>query len=119
MLGWLGVALFGIGGLILLLLVGISASGIPRVPGQLTQLISLPPTEIFAADGSLLAKVGGRRVIPIERMTESYKNAVIAAEDDQFYHHPGIDKPALLKATVGALIGKQSRGGSTITQQLA
>ncbi|MBZ0263030.1 penicillin-binding protein, partial [bacterium] len=85
----------------------------------LDRLIEIPPTSIFASDGSLLAQIGGRTVIPDERIPEKYKLAVLAAEDDQFYQHPGIDKPALTKAVVGILMGKRSRGGSTITQQLA
>ncbi len=92
---------------------------IPRLPSDLNHLVSLPPTEVYASDGSLLVQIGGRKAVPLQRMAPMYVRAVLAAEDDQFYEHEGIDKPATMKALVFNLLGRSSRGGSTITQQLA
>ncbi len=118
-LGWLITAGTTVVLITILVLSGAAAPDIPRVPERLDRLISVPPTQIFAADGSLLTQVGGRNVVPLDRISESFQRAVLAAEDDQFYTHPGIDKPALIKATIYTAIGNRSRGGSTITQQLA
>ncbi len=118
-LGWLLVALVGVGMILAVLLVTVDVPGIPRVPGDLNRLIAVPPTEVYASDGSLLTRVGGRRAVPLERISPLYRKAVLAAEDDRFFHHSGVDKPALTRATLGALLGSRSRGGSTITMQLA
>ncbi|HEB84095.1 MAG TPA: hypothetical protein ENI92_03745, partial [Bacteroidetes bacterium] len=118
-LGWLLVALVGVGMILAVLLVTVDVPGIPRVPGDLNRLIAVPPTEVYASDGSLLTRVGGRRAVPLERISPLYRKAVLAAEDDRFFHHSGVDKPALARATLGALLGSRSRGGSTITMQLA
>ncbi|MFH0881504.1 MAG: transglycosylase domain-containing protein [bacterium] len=118
-LGYLILGLVALGVVGFILLVAINVNGIPRVPDELNRLIAVSPTEVYAADGSLLTRVGGRRAVPIDRIANSYRLSVLAAEDDDFYHHHGIDKPALVKATWNALHGSKSRGGSTITQQLA
>jgi penicillin-binding protein 1A len=100
-------------------MVTVSVTSLPRIPSELNQLIALPPTEVFAADGSLLTQVGGRQAVPLDRITQDYTNAVLAAEDDDFFQHAGVDKPALVKAILTAFSGDRSRGGSTITMQLA
>ncbi len=115
---WLGAATFAAGASVVLLLVGLIAGEIPKVPDRLEQLTAVTPTQIFASDGSLLVQLGGRKAVPPERISQHFFNAVISAEDDGFFEHPGIDKPALVKAVAGVMLGKRSRGGSTITQQL-
>lgn len=62
-----------------------------------------------------------RTIIPIEEMSRYVKNAAVAIEDDNFYHHHGIEPTAILRAIIsnlraGDLFGGQ--GGSTITQQV-
>ncbi len=56
--------------------------------------------------------------VDIENMTENLPNAFIAIEDERFREHSGVD----IKRTIGAFVqwvmGKDSYGGSTITQQL-
>ena len=48
------------------------------------------------------------------------KQAFIAAEDDRFYEHPGVDWIAITRAHAGfASNGRQAQGGSTITMQVA
>ena len=57
---------------------------------------------------------------PLSQLPETYKNAVIAAEDHRFRSHPGIDVIAIGRATVNNIQKMSlSEGGSTITQQLA
>jgi Membrane carboxypeptidase/penicillin-binding protein len=46
--------------------------------------------------------------------------AVLAAEDDRFYEHPGVDWQGILRATVQLIkTGEKTQGGSTITMQVA
>jgi penicillin-binding protein 2D len=113
------LALFVAGAITVLVLISVVIPDIPRIPDNLSELILVPPTEVFAADGSIIAQVGGRSSIPLERVSLQFRQAVMAVEDDQFYQHAGIDKPALLRALVTSLMGSDARGGSTISQQLA
>ena len=60
-----------------------------------------------------------RILIPISKMPRALRQAVIAAEDERFYFHHGIDAKAILRAGVkNAARGRVVQGGSTITQQL-
>ena len=59
-----------------------------------------------------------RRYVPIEEVPAAMVNAIVAAEDKNFYNHFGIDPLAILKAALEGLAkGKFRRGGSTLTQQ--
>lgn len=58
--------------------------------------------------------------IPFDSISQNLKSAVLAAEDDGFYTHPGFDIEAILAANeYNKVKGKVKRGASTITQQLA
>lgn len=58
--------------------------------------------------------------VPYERISSHLKRAVITAEDARFNEHEGVDWDAIGKAYETNLKrGKQAKGGSTITQQLA
>lgn len=58
--------------------------------------------------------------IPIDSISPYLKSAVLAAEDDGFYTHPGFDLEAIFSAyEYNKARGKVKRGASTITQQLA
>jgi 1A family penicillin-binding protein len=59
-----------------------------------------------------------RQDVPFDRISTSFKDAVIAVEDHRFYLPPGIDPIGLSRAVVYNLRGSR-QGGSTITQQLA
>jgi 1A family penicillin-binding protein len=61
-----------------------------------------------------------RQDIPLEKISTSFKDAVIAVEDHRFYLHPGIDPIALTRAAFYNLRSNTgTQGGSTLTQQLA
>jgi monofunctional biosynthetic peptidoglycan transglycosylase len=61
-----------------------------------------------------------QRFVPLDSISKFLRNSVIAAEDDGFYSHPGIDIEAILKAVeYNRDRNKIVRGASTITQQLA
>jgi len=58
--------------------------------------------------------------IPLDSISPNLVEAVIAAEDDGFYLHPGIDIPSILAAVeYNKTQGKNSHGASTLTQQMA
>ncbi|MBI2239124.1 MAG: transglycosylase domain-containing protein, partial [Actinobacteria bacterium] len=60
-----------------------------------------------------------RTIIPFRDMPESLTEAVIAAEDQDFYQHPGIDPIGIVRAAWNDLIARKAvQGASTITQQL-
>ena len=76
----------------------------------------------FRHDGTL---VGGfyfekRYLVPIDRIPVHVRNAFIAAEDDSFYRHKGIDPIGIVRAFINNVVaGGKVQGGSTITQQVA
>lgn len=61
-----------------------------------------------------------RTLVPYEKFPKNLVNAFLAAEDDQFFKHSGINFLAILRATIANIrAGKNVQGGSTITQQVA
>jgi len=80
------------------------------------------PLNIYSQDKLLIAQFGEKRRIPIniEQVPPQLIKAFIAAEDDRFYKHNGVDFKGLLRALSQlALTGKKRQGGSTITMQVA
>ncbi len=79
------------------------------------------PLSIYSKDKLLIAQFGEKKRIPvtIEEVPRQLINAFIAAEDDSFFEHPGVDFKGLLRAALQlALTGKKKQGGSTITMQV-
>jgi penicillin-binding protein 1A len=79
------------------------------------------PLRIFTADHVLIGEFGEERrnFVPIAQIPESLKNALLAAEDDGFYQHGGVDLSGMLRAALVNLRGGSMQGGSTITMQVA
>ena len=87
-----------------------------------------PPvaTRLYAADGSLLIEYAEERrvFIDFDDMPEQLVNAFVAAEDQNFWTHPGIDVQGILRASINNLMRTMGfnttfTGASTITQQVA
>jgi len=115
-----GMTLAGLGALLLVVLFFIAVRDLPRVPDPLGRIIETPPTEIFAATGERLMIIGGREVVPLNRISPFFIQAVIATEDHRFWEHHGLDKLRTLKALWITLFEPgRIQGASTITQQLA
>ncbi|WP_333875387.1 penicillin-binding protein 1A [Methylobacter sp.] len=79
------------------------------------------PLSIYSKDNLLIAQFGEKKRTPvnIEEVPQQLINAFIAAEDDSFYQHPGVDFKGLIRAGLQlALTGKKKQGGSTITMQV-
>ena len=78
-------------------------------------------TKIVAVDNSVVAELdkSERRVpITVDALPDHVKEAVLAAEDQDFYSHDGVDSTAIFRAFLRSAQGR-TQGGSTITQQLA
>ena len=113
---WILPVLALIAGLIAIVLVYALAS----VP--LPRQIELPSAaEVFDRDGELIGIYAGEeRRFPIdtEQLPAHVRQAVIAAEDRDFFDHPGVSVKAVVRAAWANLTGGEiSQGGSTITQQ--
>ena len=87
----------------------------------------VPPTvtRIHAGDGRLLAEYAREKrvFVPIDAIPPRVKNAFIAAEDQRFYSHLGVDPLGIVRAAVAFVenygTGQRPQGASTITQQVA
>jgi penicillin-binding protein 1A len=76
---------------------------------------------LFAKDGQLIARVNAeerREIVPFRRVPEVVRQSFLAAEDERFYEHSGVDALAIGRALWNDLTGGRFQGGSTITQQL-
>lgn len=79
-------------------------------------------SRVRAADGSDLGALGAGapvQPVPLFMVPVRVRQAVLAAEDAEFYHHAGVDPAAVVRAALFNLAGRPTQGGSTITQQLA
>ncbi|MBL8201131.1 MAG: penicillin-binding protein 1A [Chromatiales bacterium] len=124
-------AFLGLLGVALTLLIALGAAGAgawyflsPGLP-SVAAMQDVPlqvPLRIYSRDGRLIAQLGEFRRIPVgyADIPEVMIDAVLAAEDDRFFEHPGFDYQGLVRAGLNfVLTGQRSQGGSTITQQLA
>ncbi|MEI8296479.1 MAG: penicillin-binding protein 1A [Pseudomonadota bacterium] len=117
----LALAIAGSAGIAGLAIYYYLAPGLPEV-AQLRDIRLQVPLRIYSRDGRLLAQIGEQRRIPVrfEDIPKPLVDAFIAAEDDRFFSHGGIDTPGLLRALlVTAATHEARQGGSTITMQLA
>ncbi|MDD2759874.1 MAG: PBP1A family penicillin-binding protein [Methylomonas sp.] len=89
---------------------------------QLDNVQYQTPLRIYSQDHLLIGQFGEKRRIPvsINEIPKQQINAFLAAEDERFYSHPGIDYRGLLRAANHLIAtGKKKQGGSTITMQVA
>ena len=80
------------------------------------------PLRIYTADHKLIGEFGTERRLPVtfNEIPTTVVNAFVAAEDDRFFSHPGVDYHGILRAAVHLVTtGRKTQGGSTITMQLA
>ncbi|MFW2339321.1 MAG: transglycosylase domain-containing protein, partial [Acidimicrobiia bacterium] len=95
---------------------------IPDVDAQLLELPDLSRvSEMYTLDGTKLAELHDGRVsepVAYDDIPEIVVNAVLAAEDADFFEHEGIDAAAIASAFIDNLRSDSTRGGSTITQQV-
>ena len=80
------------------------------------------PLRVYSADEKLIAEFGEMRRSPIrfEEIPQEFIQALLAAEDDNFANHYGVDITGLMRAATQLLkSGQIQTGGSTITMQVA
>jgi penicillin-binding protein 1A len=82
-----------------------------------------PPviTRVHAGDGRLIAEFAKERriYVPVQTMPKMLINAFLAAEDQSFFEHSGLDFRGIFRAVYNNAIKKKKEGASTITQQVA
>ena len=114
-----GLALIGIA---LLAIVVILAY--PQLPSieVLTDYQPKIPLRVYTADGHLIGEFGEERraLVRIADVPQVMKQAILAAEDERFYQHPGVDTLGVLRAAYANFTsGGKRQGASTITMQVA
>jgi penicillin-binding protein 1A len=79
------------------------------------------PLTVYTASGAVLGRIGEERRIPVEfeDIPLVVRQAVLAAEDDRFFEHKGLDWMGVARAVFKTATGSSSQGGSTISQQAA
>ena len=80
------------------------------------------PLRIYSNEGLLIGEFGAERrnIVKISEVPEHLKQAILAAEDDRFYEHNGIDYLGVLRAAYSNFsAGSVRQGASTITMQVA
>ena len=117
-----------LGGLFLIVFLGCAAifvyyiKDLPR-PEDFLERKVFQSTKIYDRTGKvLLYTIHGeekREVVPLEEISPFLQKAVIAAEDENFWHHHGVDFGGIIRSILVDLkLKKPIQGGSTITQQL-
>jgi penicillin-binding protein 1A len=96
----------------------------PELPeaAELRDLRMQLPLTVYSRDGLLIAQIGEQRRIPVSsaEIPQVLEDAFLAAEDDRFFEHPGVDWQGLVRALAANLsAGGVREGGGTITMQLA
>lgn len=117
-------ALLGLAALVLALGAGLYLYITPQLPSieALRDVRFQVPLRIYSRDGQLIAEYGEKRRAPVayEQVPELLVQAFLAAEDDRFFVHPGVDYQGLLRAAFELVrTGQKRQGGSTITMQVA
>jgi penicillin-binding protein 1A len=80
------------------------------------------PLRIYSIDHLLIAEFGEKRREPLsyDQIPPIMINAFLAAEDDRFFQHPGVDYQGIMRAAIQLMLtGERRQGGSTITMQVA
>jgi len=96
----------------------------PNLPSLdiLTDYRPKVPLRVYTSDGYLIGEFGEERraVVRIEDVPDTMKKAILAAEDERFYQHNGVDAQGIIRAALNNFTGGSKRqGASTITQQVA
>jgi len=119
----------------ILLLAGVGVMGVaitgfvlllayPNLPSieALTDYQPKIPLRVYTAEGVLIGEFGEERrsLVRIGDVPVVMKNAILAAEDERFYQHTGVDYVGVLRAAYSNLLtGGKRQGASTITMQVA
>ncbi|HKK04644.1 MAG TPA: transglycosylase domain-containing protein, partial [Gammaproteobacteria bacterium] len=97
---------------------------VPKLPAieSLKDVKLQVPLRVYASGGELIAEFGEMKRSPLtySEIPDRMIKAVLAAEDDRFFEHPGVDYQGILRAAIHLILtGRRTQGGSTITMQVA
>lgn len=123
LLGWLfGLAFVGVFAAVAIGII-VVASIYPKLPdvSDLADYRPKQPLRVFSAEGALIGEFGEerRKLTPIEEIPQVMKDAIIAAEDNRFFEHRGVDFRGIARAVVANIKDIKSQGASTISMQVA
>lgn len=122
---WLPLALLAAGAFAAWVAFGIFTVQYKNRAGEfdLTQVSEMEAASVlYDREGREFGKIfiQNRQPVPYERLPQNLVNAVIAAEDNRFYTHDGVDYMGIFRAAItNYLQGRIAQGASTVTQQLA
>jgi penicillin-binding protein 1A len=96
----------------------------PKLPSLdvLTDYQPKIPLRVYTSDGALIGEFGEERraLVKIDAVPKIMRQAILAAEDDRFYQHGGVDYLGVVRAALANLTAGGAReGASTITMQVA
>ncbi len=119
---WVGLFSFMTANAAMGTLSDLEADWVPNVEAMSLDLPDLSRvSKVYAAGGELLAELHDGRVsepVPLDDIPPLVVQAVLAAEDADFFDHRGVDFSAIVSAFVDNILNDTQRGGSTITQQV-
>jgi penicillin-binding protein 1A len=86
----------------------------------ITEIKLTDPMRIYTKDEKLIGIFGSekRQIISYKDIPLTMKNAIISAEDSDFFYHSGVKVTSLMRAMYGQLTGQSLGGGGTITMQV-
>jgi penicillin-binding protein 1A len=126
-LRWLRRTALGVSALILVGVFALACTYVYLVPSLPTSesmhnIEMAVPLRVLTGDGQLIYRFGEERRIPLQYddIPPLVREAVLAAEDDRFFEHGGVDWMGFARAAFKVVVsGSAVQGGSTITQQAA
>ena len=126
-LRWIAYPILFLAGLALMglaLLAIVVVLAYPQLPSleALTDYQPKIPLRVYTSDGHLIGEFGEERraLVRIQEVPPTMKQAILAAEDERFYQHPGVDTIGVLRAAYANFSsGGKRQGASTITMQVA
>jgi penicillin-binding protein 1A len=107
-----------------LLLVFAAVIVFPTLPSLevLTDYQPKVPLRVYSVEGDLIGEFGEERraVVKIDSVPKAMRDAILAAEDERFYQHGGVDYVGVMRAAMSNFVsGGARQGASTITMQVA
>ena len=120
---YLAAVLAGLGLVGALLVAFVFALLYPTLPSleTLTDYQPKIPLKIVSAEGAILGEFGEERraIVKIKEVPDVMRRAILAAEDERFYQHGGVDYLSVLRAALANVTGGAPQGAGTITMQVA
>lgn len=89
------------------------------LPEALDDTLSQGSTVYYSDGTTVMGELAAERrtSVDLDEIADDVEDAVVAAEDANFYEHPGVDAKGVLRAIVNNAKGGAQQGASTLTQQ--